>query len=99
MVTYSLIIELSPISTIVFSLLYLRSCGFSPIIAPEKISTLFNDEIFLCPIDYPYLYMQPSKTNILVGNSNHWRRIDQTLCTFLTSSHMVNKYFKIYIKF
>ena len=59
----------------------------------EKISTLFNDEIFLCPIDYPYLYMQPSKTNILVGNSNHWRRIDQTLCTFLTSSHMVNKYF------
>tara|TARA_B100001175_G_scaffold280503_1_gene258353 strand:+ start:1282 stop:2316 length:1035 start_codon:yes stop_codon:yes gene_type:complete len=59
----------------------------------EKFSTLFKDEIFLCPIDYPYLYMGPEKTNILIGNSYHWRRIDQTLCTFLTSSKMINKYF------
>ncbi len=48
---------------------------------------------FLCPIDYPYLYMEPNKTNILIGNSHHWRRIDQTLCTFLTSSQMINKHF------
>ena len=59
----------------------------------EKLSTLFNDELFLCPIDYPYLYMEPNKTNILIGNSHHWRRIDQTLCTFLTSSQMINKHF------
>ena len=59
----------------------------------EKLSTLFNDELFLCPIDYPYLYMEPEKTNILIGNSYHWRKIDQTLCTFLTSSKMINKYF------
>ena len=59
----------------------------------EKLSTLFNDELFLCPIDYPYLYMQPEKTNILIGNFYHWRRIDQTLCTFLTSSKMINKHF------
>ncbi len=59
----------------------------------EKLSTLFNDELFLCPIDYPYLYMEPNKTNILIGNSHHWRRIDQTLCTFLTSGQMINKHF------
>jgi glutamate racemase len=59
----------------------------------EKLSTLFNDELFLCPIDYPYLYMEPNKTNILIGNSHHWRRIDQTLCTFLTSSQMINRHF------
>ena len=59
----------------------------------EKLSTLFDDEIFLCPADYPYLYMKPEKTNILIGNSYHWRKIDQTLCTFLTSSKMINKYF------
>ena len=59
----------------------------------EKLSTLFNDELFLCPVDYPYLYMEPNKTNILIGNSHHWRRIDQTLCTFLTSSLMINKHF------
>ncbi len=59
----------------------------------EKLSTLFNDELFICPIDYPYLYLEPSKTNILIGNSLHWRRVDQTLCTFLTSKKMVNKHF------
>ena len=59
----------------------------------EKLSTLFNDELFLCPIDYPYLYMQPEKTNVLIGNSHHWRRVDQSLCTFLTSSKMINKHF------
>tara|TARA_B100001175_G_scaffold140040_1_gene118844 strand:+ start:413 stop:1447 length:1035 start_codon:yes stop_codon:yes gene_type:complete len=59
----------------------------------EKLSTLFNDELFLCPIDYPYLYMEPEKTNILIGNVSHWRRVDQTLCTFLTSSKMINKHF------
>jgi len=59
----------------------------------EKLSTLFNDELFLCPIDYPFLYTEPEKTNILIGNSCHWRRVDQTLCTFLTSSKMINKHF------
>ena len=59
----------------------------------EKLSTLFNDELFLCPADYPYLYIEPNKTNILIGNSYHWRRIDQTLCTFLTSRKMVYKHF------
>ena len=60
----------------------------------EKLSTLFDSEIFLCPTDYPYLYIKPNKTNILIGNKYHWRRIDQSLCTFLTSSKMITKYFK-----
>ena len=60
----------------------------------EKLSTLFNNEIFLCPTDYPYLYIEPHKTNILIGNKYHWRRIDQSLCTFLTSKTMIMKYIK-----
>ena len=59
----------------------------------EKLSTILNNELFLCPIDYPYLYNQASKTNILIGNRFHWRRIDQTLCTFMTSGKMINKYY------
>ena len=59
----------------------------------EKLSTLFNQELFLCPIDYPYNYINPEKTNILIGNKFHWRRIDQTLCTFLTSKYMIDKYY------
>tara|TARA_Y100000590_G_scaffold298773_1_gene336823 strand:+ start:233 stop:1264 length:1032 start_codon:yes stop_codon:yes gene_type:complete len=59
----------------------------------EKFSSIFNDELFLCPIDYPYLYNEPNKTNVLIGNKFHWRRIDQTLCTFLTSNQMIKKYY------
>ena len=59
----------------------------------EKLSTIFNDELFLCPIDYPYLYVEPNKTNVLIGNKFHWRRIDQTLCTFLTSNQMIKKHY------
>ena len=40
-VQYSLIILQLPISTNVSSPLYFKSCGFSPIIAPEKISQSF----------------------------------------------------------
>ena len=59
----------------------------------EKLSTMLNDELFLCPADYPYLYNEPNNTNVLIGNKFHWRKIDQTLCTFLTSSKMINKYY------
>ena len=59
----------------------------------EKFSSLINNELFLCPTDYPYLYINPNKTNVLFGNKSHWRRVDQTLCTFLTSKKMIEKYF------
>ena len=59
----------------------------------EKFSSLIKSELFLCPTDYPYLYINPTKTNVLFGNKSHWRRVDQTLCTFLTSKKMIQKYF------
>lgn len=59
----------------------------------EKFSSLINNELFLCPTDYPYLYINPTKTNVLFGNKSHWRRVDQTLCTFLTSKKMIEKHF------
>ena len=63
------------------------------VFAYEKFSTILNDELFLCPTDYPYLYFSPEDTKVLLGNQSHWRKIDQTLCTFLTSNRMVNKHF------
>ena len=61
----------------------------------EKFSSLLNNELFICPTDYPYLYTNPAQTNVLIGNNSHWRRIDQTLCTFLTSKKMIQKYFDL----
>ena len=58
----------------------------------EKIASQLNKDIFMCPADYPYLYMDNDTTNILIGNKRHWRTIDKTLCTFITSKELINKY-------
>ena len=60
--------------------------------AYERISSLTKKEIIICPTDYPYLYTQADETKIFLGENRHWRQIDQTLCTFLTSKKIVNKY-------
>ena len=64
------------------------------ILANEKFATVLNNELFLCPADYPYLYNDLNETNIILGDQSHWRKIDQTLCTFLTSNKMITKYFE-----
>jgi len=60
----------------------------------EKISTQLKQELILCPTDYPYLYSKMEESNILLGNKYHWRQIDESLCTFLTSSLIVKKYWE-----
>ena len=58
----------------------------------ERIASQVNKHIFMCPADYPYLYMSNEKTNILIGNKRHWRTINQTLCTFMTTKTLLDKY-------
>jgi len=58
----------------------------------ERIASQLNRDIFMCPADYPYLYMSNEKTNILIGNKRHWRTINQTLCTFMTTKILLDKY-------
>ena len=58
----------------------------------EKIASVTKKELIICPTDYPYLYTQSENTKIFLGENRHWRQIDQTLCTFLTSKKIVNKY-------
>ena len=64
----------------------------------ERISSQLNKDIFMCPADYPYLYMNNEKTNILIGNKRHWRTVNKTLCTFLTSKDLLNKYWENFVK-
>jgi len=58
----------------------------------EKIASIIKQELIICPTDYPYLYTQAENTKIFLGENRHWRQIDQTLCTFLTSKKIVEKY-------
>ena len=64
------------------------------IFAYERISSQLKKELILCPTDYPYLYAKIDSTNIFLGATKHWRAINQTLCTFLISSVLINKYWE-----
>ena len=58
----------------------------------ERIASLTGKELIICPTDYPYLYVQTENTNIYLGEKYHWRKINETLCTFLTSKTIINNY-------
>ena len=64
----------------------------------ERIASQLNQSIFMCPSDYPYLYMNNEKTNVLIGSRRHWRTVDKTLCTFLTTKTLINKYWENFQK-
>jgi len=64
----------------------------------ERISSQINKDIFMCPADYPYLYMNNQKTNILIGNKRHWRTVNESLCTFMTSKKLIDKYWNNFYK-
>ena len=60
----------------------------------QRIASQIGKDIFMCPSDYPYLYMNNEKTNVLIGNKRHWRIVNQTLCTFLGTKNLINEYWE-----
>ena len=59
----------------------------------EKFSTIFERDIFLLPVDYPYLYQKDEASEVLIGKDYHWRSVKESLLTFLTSKSIVDKYY------
>ena len=64
----------------------------------ERIASQIKSDIIMCPSDYPYLYMNNEKTNVLIGSKRHWRTIKKTLCTFMTSKSLLDKYWDNFYK-
>ena len=60
----------------------------------ERIASQVKKDLIMCPSDYPYLYTNNEKTNILIGSKRHWRTINRTLCTFMLSKDLLNKYWE-----
>ena len=58
----------------------------------ERLSSILGKDLIVCPTYYPYLYTQSENTKIFLGEKRHWRQIDQTLCTLLTSNKIIQKY-------
>ena len=67
---------------------------FEMVSAYEKISSEQGKELFICPADYPYLYKKFDNSQILIGNKYHWRTVNESLLTFLTSKSLIEKYWK-----
>ena len=63
----------------------------------ERLASQINNEIILCPTDYPYLYAKSEMTQNFLGQNYHWRKVNETLCTFLTSKQMIEKYWDKYV--
>ena len=64
----------------------------------EKFSTIYKKDIIMCPTDYPFLYNKFEQTNILAGHKKHWRRVNESLCTYLISHNILKKNWKTYEK-
>ena len=62
----------------------------------ERIASQLNKEIIMCPADYPYLYAKSEITQNFLGENYHWRRVNESLCTFLTSKIIIEKYWEKY---
>ena len=59
----------------------------------EKFASIFKNEVFLLSTDYPYLYKKIDNSKILIGNAYHWRTVNESLLTFMTSKKMINKHY------
>ncbi len=62
----------------------------------ERLASQLNKEIIVCPTDYPYLYAKSETTQNFLGHKYHWRKVNETLCTFLTSKKIIEKYWNKY---
>ena len=60
----------------------------------EKISSELGRELFICPVDYPYLYKKLENSKIFIGNKYHWRTVNESLLTFLTDKSLINSYWE-----
>ena len=67
------------------------------ILTYERIASQIDKELIICPTDYPYLYNKAEYTQNFLGQKYHWRKVNETLCTFLTSKKMIEKYWDNYL--
>jgi hypothetical protein len=74
-----------------------KDCLNEMLFTYEKFASLIKDELILCPTDFPYLYNKFEPTQIILGNNRHWRVIEETLCTFLTSKRLLLKHWDTFV--
>ena len=71
-----------------------ENCIDEMIITYSRMSTIFKNDVFLCPSDYPFFYDSSYKTSLYIGKKYKWRTVEETLLTFMMSKELFNKYKK-----
>ena len=71
-----------------------ENCIEEMIITYSRLSTIFNNDVFLCPSDYPFYYDSSYKTSLYIGNKYKWRTVEETLLTFMMSKNLYERYKK-----
>ena len=74
--------------------LFNENCIEEMIITYSRLSTIFNNDVFLCPSDYPFYYDSSYKTSLYIGNKYKWRTVEETLLTFMMSKDLYERYKK-----
>ena len=69
-----------------------ENCIEEMIITYSRLSTIFNNDVFLCPSDYPFFYDSSYKTSLYIGSKYKWRTVEETLLTFMMSKKLYDMY-------
>ena len=69
--------------------IHCEECITEMLFSFEKFSTIFKKDVFLLPADYPYLYNKSDVTKIFLGDKKHWRLVEESLVTFMTSKENI----------
>ena len=77
--------------------IHLPETFYEMLLSYERISSQLNRELVFCPADYPYLYTKIEPSSIFLGANRHWRRVEETLCTFFTSKTLIDKHWNKFV--
>ncbi len=61
----------------------------------SRISSIFKNDIIVCPSDYNFFYDSLYKTSLLIGKEYRWRIVGETLLTFMFSKKIFEKHKKL----
>lgn len=74
--------------------LFESDCIEESLLSFSKISSLLDNDIIICPSDYSFYYDSLYKTSLFVGNNFKWRKVNETLLTFMFTKKIYAKYKK-----
>ena len=68
--------------------LFEKNCIEEIILTYSRISSILENDIVICPSDYPFFYDSLYNTTLLSGNKYKWRKVGESLLTYLFSKRI-----------